>query len=69
MYTSAQAKAAITLNVQAFMFTVAAGKVNWHLRNMHKDALAHAGVVVRTAEDFAALRRAVRVELAAQGAV
>ena len=67
MYTAQQIAAVINYNKNNNIFRITTKKrVVWDLRNIDVANLQQAGVVLKYAEDFAALKRAVRNELIAQ---
>ena len=67
MYTAQQIAAVINYNAAANIFRISNTKrVLWDVRNKDVANLQQLGVVLKYAEDFAALKRAVRSELVAQ---
>ena len=69
MYTTQDLKVVFDYNTKAKIFRVIdAKRVQWNLRNMDKDYLnTNLSVSLVYAEDFAALKKQVRKELASQG--
>lgn len=67
MYTAQQIATVINYNKNNNIFRITTKKrVVWDLRNIDVANLQQVGVVIKYAEDFAALKKQVRAELVAQ---
>ena len=67
MYTAQQIAAVVAYNTKANIFRISKTKrVLWDLRNMVVANLQQLGVVLKYAEDFAALKKQVRKQLVAE---